>query len=365
LTPLPSGRENKIESVRPCYACYGEETFLAEEFVQDLKKKLISGEDQGFNLETFHLAESKWRDIIDLARTIPFFFTPWRVIIVKTNNGPKERLSSADESLLAEYFTSPSPRTVLVVVIAGKIEKSHPLLKFIFSLPAAVVDLREMKPLRKQGLDRWIERRFAATGKRALPDAARRLSEIAGTDLRRLAGEIDKLVTFAANRSVIDPDDVDQICDWSKTFPHWELTACLEKGDLAKGLVVLDNLFREGTEPSYILGTIAGFFRDLLTAKVWLREKSKDKKEIFRLLRPRILENWGGLYREKFEDLFSQVERISQAELSRELGELERLDLKLKSSDSLPQPLLEAFLSANCSGLKKPLKSRAIWRGRS
>jgi DNA polymerase-3 subunit delta len=365
LAPIQAGREKKDDSVRPCYAFYGDETFLAEEFVRELKKRLISEEDQGFNLETFHLAETKWREIIDLARTIPFFFSPWRVIIVRTDNGPKERLSAADENLLADYFASPSPRTVLVILMAGKVEKSHPLLKFLSSLPQAVVALKEMMPLKKQDLERWMERQFAEAGKKVLPDALRRLSEIAGNDLRRLAGEIDKLAAFAADKSVIDPDDIDQISDWTKTFPHWELTNSLEKGDLKNCLVVLDNLFREGTDPGYILGTIGGLFRDLLTAKVWLREKSKDKKEIFRALRPRIQEKWAGLYREKFEEFFSLAEGMPQAELSRELRELEQIDLKLKSSDSLPQPLLEAFLSAYCSRRKKPLRGRAIWKGRS
>ena len=365
MAPAAPGPEKGDDRLRPCYVYYGEETFVADEFILRLNQKLISEGDQGFNGETFHLAESNWRDIVDLARTIPFFFSPWRVIVVKAGNGMKEKLSSTDESLLAEYFESPSPRTVLVVVISGKVEKGQSLMRFFGSLPPAAVSLREMKPLKKPELERWIDRRFQEAGKRALPDALRRLGEVAGNDMRRLSGEIDKLITFAGDRPVISPEDIDQVCDWTKTFPHWELTSSLEKGDLEGCLVILDNLFREGTEPMYILGTISGFFRDLLMAKAWLREREKDKKEIFRALRPRIQESWGGLYREKFEEFFALAEGIPQAQLSRELRALERIDLLLKSSDALPQPLLEAFLSAYFGRRKKPSRGRAILRGRS
>ncbi len=365
MASSPPGPEKRDDGLRPCYVFYGEETFIADEFILRLKKNLISEGDQGFNQETFHLAEANWRDIVDLARTIPFFFSPWRVIVVKAGNGLKEKLSSTDEGLLAEYFESPSPRTVLVVVIPGKAEKTQPLMKFFGSLPQAAVSLREMKPLKKQELERWLDRRFQEAGKRAIPEALRRLAEVAGSDMRRLSGEIEKLVTFAADRPLISPEDVDQVCDWTRTFPHWELTSSLEKGDLEGCLVILDNLFREGTDPVYILGTISSFFRDLLMAKAWLREREKGKKEIFRALRPRIQESWGGMYREKFEEFFALAERISRPQLGRELRALEKIDLLIKSSDAQPQPLLEAFLSEYFGRRKKPLRGRAILRGRS
>src|SRR4030067_2482416 len=65
------------------YVFYGEEDYLAEEFIRRLKRALPSPDTQGFNLERFDLAGMRWPDIIDSARTAPFFFSPWRIVVVR------------------------------------------------------------------------------------------------------------------------------------------------------------------------------------------------------------------------------------------------------------------------------------------
>src|SRR4030067_2172439 len=142
------------------YVFCGEEDYLAEEFIRRLKRALTSPDTQGFNLERFDLAGMRWPDIIDTPRTAPFFFSPWRIVVVRAveeNREGKEgregkesskKLSSLDETIIREYFRSPAARTVLVVVITGRAKKTHPLVKFFDSLPRAAVVLREVKPLK-------------------------------------------------------------------------------------------------------------------------------------------------------------------------------------------------------------------------
>src|SRR4030043_2313011 len=193
----PLAGEIREDRLAAGYVFYGEEDYLAEEFIRKLKGALLSPEAQGFNLERVDLAGMRWPDIIDTARTAPFFFSPWRIVIVRAveeNREGKEaregkessrKLSSLDEKIIREYFRSPASRTVLVVVITGRVKKTHPLVKFFDSLPRSVVVLKEVKPLKQGQLYAWMRQRLAALGKSATPDALRRLGGGGGRDLRR------------------------------------------------------------------------------------------------------------------------------------------------------------------------------------
>ncbi len=350
------------DSLSTCYVFFGEEIYLADQFIRHLRSVLVPPDAPGFNVERYDLEESGWSDIIDAARTAPFFFSPWRIVVAEVNADARRKTSSLDEKIIKDYCLSPSSKTVLVVVIAGKIKKSHPAVKPFASLPSSAATLKELKPLKDEDLAAWMDRRFKAAAKMATPEAKRRLAELIGNDLRRVDAEIQKISTFVGDRKVIDIEDVHQVCDWTKSFAQWELSDSLEKGDYEQTLVVLNQLFKDGSKPEYVLGIIANFFRDILLAKLWLRE-NRDRKEIFAQVKPYIQEKFRALYAAKFKELFSLVEEMSDEELNAAIAELERIDLAIKTTDTSPQAMIESFVFEYLSRKSRPgMKSAATWR---
>ncbi len=348
----------------PCYFFYGQETYLARQFVNQLGDTLISPDARAFNMERFDLESHRWAEIIDLARTAPFFFSPWRIVVVEVSEGREDKLTSLEESIIKEYFLSPSQKTILVVIFSGNIKKFHPLVKFFASLPSDSVLLKDLKPLKEGGLSIWIDRKLEGLGKSATPEAKKRLAEIVGNDLQRIDNELEKLVTYVADRRIIDLDDVDQVCDWVRTFVYWELTDCLERADYDQTLVVLSRFFKEGVAAEYILGITANFFRDLMLAKLWLKE-NRDKKEIFADLRPRVGVMFKDLYARKFKEFFCLVEGFSETDLSRTVDELSNIDVLVKTSDAPAQVLLERFIFAYCSRRNRHREKKSLtWRER-
>jgi DNA polymerase III subunit delta len=368
--------EIREDSLAAGYVFYGEEDYLAEGFVRRLKEILISPEAPGFNVERFDLAGMRWPDIIDSARTAPFFFSPWRIVVVKAveknreGKGGREdregfgKLSSLDEKVIREYFRSPASRTVLAVVIKGWVKKTHPLVRFFDSLPRSAVILKELKPLKQGELHSWMRQRLAALGKSATPEALARLEEVAGSDLRRIDREIEKIAAYAAGRKTVDIEDVLQVCDWTKGFVEWDLTDALKKGDQRQALLTLNRAFQEGEKPENILRVLVKFFRDLLLAKLWLGE-GRGRKEVFAFLKPQIKESFVKLYANEFGALFSLLERMSLGEISWTIRELETIDLSIKTMDSSEQERIERFVVDYCRRLQRPREpGRAIWRER-
>jgi DNA polymerase III delta subunit len=370
----PLAGEIREDRLAAGYVFYGEEDYLAEEFIRRLKRALISPDAQGFNLERFDLAVVRWPDIIDTARTAPFFFSPWRIVVVRAveenregkeareGKGGSRKLSSLDEKILREYFHSPASRTVLVVVISGRVKKTHPLVKFFDSLPRGAVVLKEVRPLKKGDLHAWMMQRLAPLGKSATPEALGRLEEVAGSDLRRIDRELEKIAAFAADRKTVDIEDVLQVCDWTKSFIEWDLAEALKRTDQRQSLLILNRAFQEGVRPEHILRVLANFFRDLLLAKLWLRE-GRDRKEIFAFLKPQIKEAFVKLYADEFKALFSLLERLSIGEINWAVRELEKIDFAIKTMDVSEQPLMETFVIEYCRRQQQPRDRRsAIWK---
>lgn len=349
------------ENIASGYIFYGEETFPASSFIDNLVADFGFSEEGALHFEKFDLKTHPWKDIIDAARTMSLFSDGFRIIVVesplrKKTNQPSsyEDLSSQDEELLKDYFSAPSPTTVIVIIFQGKINKYSPLVKFLSSLPASSVVLKEMKPIKGYKLSEWIISRFKREAKTIAEDAVRRLMEMAGNDLRRLDNEITKVITFIDIKKHVELDDVDQVTGWVKSFVEWELTNKLEKGDYRECLIVVEKLLeKEGVHPIRIVDLLARFFRDILLVKLRLKEGKKSKKDIFKEIKPQIKENYGRLYDSQFKQLFFIAGTISDENLENILMKIKDIDLKLKST-SLPfKAMIEGFLFQYCLMRKK------------
>ena len=361
------------ESLLAGYLFFGEETFLADEFIEELKRTLASSAGDEFHLTRMDLDETKWREVIDTARTAPFLFASWRAIVVRiperragSDKGQDKKgdadgeegkgakfLSVLDQKILRDYFASPSSRTVLVVLRAGRVRKDDAIVRFFQSLPKGVFAVTEMKPLKEASLMRRAEEKANALGKTLTERAKRRLFEIIGQDLRLTLNEVEKLAIYVGDKKGIEEDDVDQVTAWQRSFQIYELDDALAAADFAKGAAVLNDLLAEGERPEQIVGRLAGFFRNVLAAQTWLREKARTKENIFQTFFPQIQKSWGGLYADKFQQFFGVVEGLSAAEMNALLGKLRKVDVRIKTTEAVPKMVLEIFLREYCLARKE------------
>ncbi|HEX9901527.1 MAG TPA: DNA polymerase III subunit delta, partial [Acidobacteriota bacterium] len=306
------------------------------------------------------------------ARTAPLFISPWKLIVAEflrreddqDKNRQEDQLSEVEEKVLADYFASPSPRTVTVVIYPRSAwnAKGAPVFKFFTKRLSDRVVSKELKPLKDKDLRSWLERGLSERKLGLTPEAKARLVEIVGNDLQQLSSEMDKLISFSARKPVVEAEDVDLVCGWARNPENWELSEALTRVDLPSCLKVLDSLFRSGEEGIKVLNTVARFFQEVLLAKAWLREKAKDRKEIFRMFRPRVSQKGGWWYENKLREYFGLVEGLSSQELGRLLEELSRIDRLVKSSDVSAKILLESFMVEYC---RRPKKTPARRLGRS
>ncbi|MGZ5513996.1 MAG: DNA polymerase III subunit delta [Candidatus Aminicenantales bacterium] len=368
----PSGDRLREETLLPGYFFFGEEDFLAEEFIEELEALLASSIGGEFHLTRMDLDEAKWRDIVDTARTAPFLFEPWRAIVVRIPErkaGPDKKagadgedgkgtkyLSGLDQKILREYFADPPSRTIIAVIRAGHVRRDDAAVRFFQSLPKTAMSLLEMKRLSPLALMRRADEKARSLGKTLTEGARKRLFDLLGQDLRLMMNEVAKLAVFVGDKKGIEEGDVDQATAGQRSFQPYDLDDALAAADFAKGAAILNELFAEGERSEVIVGRLAGFFRSVLAAQTWLREKSRTKDEIFQTFFPYISKGWGDLYRGKYENFFGVVEGLSPAELNALLTKLRQLDRTIKTTSSKDvgeKILFEAFLREFCLARKK------------
>jgi DNA polymerase III delta subunit len=376
----PAAGALREESLLPGYLFFGEEDYLAEEFLEDLERVLAASAGGEFHLTRFDLDEAKWRDVIDAARTAPFLFEPWRAILVRVPErksgadrkgaaaGEEGRgtkyLAVTDQKILKEYFSGPPPRTVIAVVRAGRVRRDDAFVRFFQSLPKTAMSVSEMKRLAPAALMRRADDKARALGKTLTEGAKKRLFELLGQDLRLMMNEVGKLAVFVGDKKGIEEGDVDQATAGQRSFQAYDLDDALTAADFPKAAAILANLFAEGERSEVIVGRLAGFFRNLLAAQTWLREKSRTKDEIFQAFFPYISRNFGDLYRRKYDDFFGVVEGLEPAALNALLGKLRQLDKMAKTTsgtDTSEKIRLEAFLKEYCLARKKRTIISPAW----
>ena len=74
-----------------------------------------------------------------------------------------------------------------------------------------------------KAVPRWIADQFKLHGTKAEPEACRLLAELVGDDLYELAGEVDKIATWAGGELVTE-SDVEALVAPRAGSPPWNLT---------------------------------------------------------------------------------------------------------------------------------------------
>lgn len=350
------GKDIREDGLAPGYFFFGEESYFADLFVRELTALLAPGDAPDFRIDRYCLDETGWAEILDAARTMPFLFFPWRVIVVRAperkpeteRRGEKEPklASAAEEKLLKRYFDDPASRTVLVFILPGKLRKGNAAVRLFSSLSGVVA--RDAKALKDWEIEKWMGEKARTLGKGLAPEASRRLFEIVGNDLRLLDNELEKLAVFAGEGKMISARSVDEVTAWVRGYDPYELDNALEEGDLRKCIFVLDGLLSAGEKPEQVLSRLAGFVRNVLAAKVQLAEKIGDRKEIFKKFYPQIQESFGGFFQRKLAAFFSIVDGLSTADVGRLLEALTEADVRIKSTDAERRTVFEAFLFEYC-----------------
>ena len=313
-TPATVRKQIKSGQVEPLYFLQGEDDVeklaLAGEFAELVEEGL-----RAFNVERIHAGDLTTGDkladgvasLMAAVRTLQMM-SPRRVVIVlhaDTLLVPKRESDTATRALnqLETMFKQPEPQTTLVIV-AGSVDKRSRMYKLLVK-QATLVECGLVED--QADAERWIRTRVSAAGAEIDPAAARLLAERGGTDVKRLRGDVERLLLFALGQKSVTVEDVRQSVGAAALQDDWAMTNAVEAGQGGEALRQLALMLDAGAPPEKILGQL------------------------------------GWLVRSKFP-------AVAPAELRAAIEALFRTDLALKRSAGDPRVLLERLVVELCAG---------------
>ena len=319
------GHGGGVPSVR---LLYGEEDYLLEEALRALVDEALEGADRTLNLDVLNAAETDARDIVARASSFPMTGER-RVVVVRE----AERLGAGDLEILAAYCEAPSPSSCLVLTAVKPDMRRNP-----FAALRKRGEAVEFARVYEEKLPAWIAAHARGRGLTISMEGAALLASSAGSSLREIAGEIEKISLYIGTRKEISPADVAAVVGMSREYNPFALQEAIGRRDAARALTILEEILNSGGAVPLIIATLTNFYLALLKLHD-CRKRGLPLQED--ASRARVPPMFLGRYREA-------LAHHTTAACSRALLLLAEADRDTKSGNAGPREVLEALALRLC-----------------
>ena len=262
----------KSGSPENVYIFYGEETYLRDRYLEELKALLVP---EGFEEFNYHRLSGKGLTVQDLTEVVEAMPMMAQHTLTVVTDMDLFRLDEGQRGLLInllgdfpEYGTLVFVYDVLPYKRDGKMKK----------LCAAIGDHAQEVEFCQQERDqllRWMKRRFAAEGHDIDTATADHLLFTCGTLMTDLVPEIGKIAAYAKGER-ITVADINAVADPILDAQVFDMTNSITAGKYDDAARVLGELLRMQTEPIVILAAVGKELRRLYTARMAL-DGGKDR----------------------------------------------------------------------------------------
>ena len=257
----------KKGNIQPIYFLMGDEPYYIDKISDYIEATILDEAEKGFNQQVMYGRDASIEDIVAAAKRYPMM-AERQVLIVKE----AQDLSRSIEKLVS-YAENPQPTTVLVFNYKyKKLDKRKKLYKAI----AKSGLIYESKKLYDNQVADWIRRVLSGKKYQIEPKAAQMLVEFLGTDLSKIANELDKLMLILPKETIINDKHIEENIGISKDFNNFELQKAIGSKNIVKANRII-NYFVENPKNNPTVMTISllnTFFTKLLLFH-GLQDKSK------------------------------------------------------------------------------------------
>ena len=306
------------DELKPVYLIAGSDRPKVDRAVARLRTRF-----EADAVEVLDTSETSGDDAVAACNVLGLFGAGTRLVIVEG----VESWKAADVKAVAAYLKSPAPGTTLALV-AAELKKDAAIVKAVGAAGDVLV-----WDVTARTLPRWVADQFKLHQAKAEPEACRLLVELVGDDLYELAGEVEKLATWAAGAEVTAAD-VETLVPPRAESPPWNLTDAWGARDVGAVLREAEKMLdRTGDPVSRTIPRLVGSLtRHLERARAVHRLEEQG-------LSPQEAASRLGMKPFPAQKLFGQVRNFSGAELDDALIRLAELDHALKGGSRLANEL--------------------------
>ena len=259
-------KDLKAKKYAPIYLLHGEETFYIDKISKFVEENILTEAEKSFNQLVMYGKDTDHKTLIDTCSRYPMMASH-QVVILKE----AQEMKSLKE--LLPYVERPVPTTILVICFKHK--KFDGRTKFGKAIKQKAV-VFESKKLYDNQIAEWIQSFLKEKKLSITPSAAALVAEYLGTDLSKVANELEKLSINLNPGTTVDENHIQENIGISKEYNVFELQKALGSKDVAKANRII-NYFISNPKKNpmvVVVGTLFNFF-----SKVYLTHFLKNRTE--------------------------------------------------------------------------------------
>ena len=254
------------------YIFYGEESYLREYYLGELRKKLVPAGFEEFNYHRMEGKDLTVQSLSEMAEAMPMMAE--RTLIVVTDFDIFKLNEEQRERMIA--FLEDIPPYCCVVFVYDTVEyRPNKTMKKLYKAVGDHVEAVEFRAADNSDLVAWIARRFKALGKDIDRQTAEYLIFTCGGLMTGLVPEITKIGTYAKGKTITQKD-IDAVADPVLSAEVFKLSDAVLQGNYDLAASILGDLLKMQTEPIMILAALGSQLRRIYTARMAI-DSGKDK----------------------------------------------------------------------------------------
>ena len=308
----------KARRFAPVYYLMGDESYYIDKISDYIAEHVLQPEERDFNQTVLFGSDVTASQVADYARRYPMM-SEHQVVIVK------EAQNIKNTEALEKYFKQPLASTILVMCHKnGSVDGRK--REYVKAIQSAGV-LFESKKLRDRDLPAFIESYLKAREVTIDTKSTQIIADSIGSDLSRLASELDKVVLSLPKESRrVTPEVVEDQIGVSKEFNSFELRDAIINRNVFKANQII-KYFDENPKAGSIyafLPMLFNFFQNLMIAYYAPNNKSQEGvAEWLELRSP-----WAA------KDYMTGMRNYTGMKVMQIIGKIREIDAKSKGLDN-------------------------------
>ena len=312
----------KVGNVGCAYIFHGEESYLREHYLGEVRKLLIPAGFEEFNYHRLEGKDLTVQTLSEMAEAMPMLAE--RTLIVVTDFDIFKMNEEQREKMIA--FLDDIPPYCCVVFVYDTLDyKPNKTMKKLCKAIGDHVEAVEFRAAENSDLITWITRRFKALGKEIDRQTAEYLIFTCGGLMTGLVPEITKIGTYAKGKTITQKD-IDAVADPVLSAEVFKLSDAVLQGDYDRAAGILGDLLKMQTEPIMILAALGSQLRRIYTARLAI-DSGKDKYWLMEL--------WDMKSDYPAKLLLSSAKKTTAAWCSDALKMCQTLDRRMKSEKGI------------------------------
>ena len=277
-------KDLKNKKYRPIYLLHGEESYYIDKISNFIEKNILNEGEKSFNQAVLYGKDTEFKTVVDEARQYPMMAS-YRVVVIK------EAQDMRTLKDLAAYAENPSPQSI--VVINHKHKKFDSRTKLAKAIKAKGI-LFESKKLYDNQVQSWILNYISEKGYSIAPDAAMITAEYLGTDLNKIANEMDKVVVNLKEGKTISVDLIKELVGISKDYNVFELQKAIGTMNTEKVFRIVEYFAanQKANPLVMILSNLFGYFSKVYIAAYHGKKSDNELKTLLGLPTPYFVKDY-------------------------------------------------------------------------